>query len=502
MSNKSFYKNSFMLILSNLTTGVLGFLFSIILSRSLGAEGMGLYGLVMPIYNLFICLICGGIVTAISKISAIYIDNKDFGNVKKTIKTIFTFNIMWGIIIAFIVFLLAPNISSVIIKDSRTALALRITCPAMVFIAASNILKGYFYGTAEIMVPAIIDIFEKSVRITVILILSNMLKSKSVTSLVTVAYVALCIGEFISLILLYIYYKKSTKKFPVTPKTLDSKIQLLFNVLVISIPLCLNGFLTTALDSVCTLMLPRRLVKAGIEYTSGLSVIGKFTGMSMTIVFFPMIIIGSISTLLIPDLSQTINKKNYCAACIRIKEVLKIAILLGLCTTAICNTIPTELGYMFYNRYDLGSFIRFASICAPFVYCLGSTYGILNGISKQSIILRNSLIGAVIETSCLYVLTGIPSINIFGYSISVVLSSIIVLFLNIKEIKRHINFRFDFFQIILIFLLSILCFLTLRLTNGLLLDVHSTFKNIFIILLGFSFFFIGLIFKSPKNEYY
>ena len=150
MSNKSFYKNSFMLILSNLTTGVLGFLFSIILSRSLGAEGMGLYGLVMPIYNLFICLICGGIVTAISKISVINTDKKDFENVKKNIKTLFKFNIMWGIIIAFIVFLLAPNISSVIIKDSRTALALRITCPAMVFIAASNILKGYFYGTAEI----------------------------------------------------------------------------------------------------------------------------------------------------------------------------------------------------------------------------------------------------------------------------------------------------------------------------------------------------------------
>lgn len=502
MSNRSFYKNSFMLILSNLTTGVLGFLFSIILSRSLGAEGMGLYGLIMPIYNLFICLICCGIITAISKISAIYIDNKDFGNVKKTIKTLVTFNIVWGLIVASIVFLLAPNISSVLIKDSRTALALRITCPAMVFIAISNILKGYFYGTAEIMVPAIIDIFEKSIRIIVILILSNMLKSKSVTSLVTVAYIALCIGEFISLVLLYIYYKKSTKKFPVTTKPLDSKAQLLFNVFVISIPLCVNGFFTTSLDSVCALMLPRRLVTAGIEYTTGLSIIGKFTGMSMNIVFFPMIIIGSISTLLIPDLSQTVNKKNYCAACIRIKEVLKIALLLGLCTTAICNAIPKELGYMFYNRYDLGTFIKSASICAPVVYCVGTTYGILNGISKQSIILRNSLICALLETICLYILTGMPSINIFGYTISYIFSSIIGLFLNIKEIKRHINFRFDFFQIILIFLLGILCFLTLKITNGLLLDVHSTFKNIFIILLGFSFFFIGLIFKSPKNEYY
>ena len=77
MKKDSFVANSILLIMSNLTTGVLGFIFSIMLSRELGAEGMGLYGLVMPVYNLFICLICGGIVTAVSKISAEYYANKD-----------------------------------------------------------------------------------------------------------------------------------------------------------------------------------------------------------------------------------------------------------------------------------------------------------------------------------------------------------------------------------------------------------------------------------------
>ena len=71
MSKDNFYKNSFLLTLSNLATGVLGFIFSIYLSKILGPEGMGLYGLVMPIYNLFISIMTAGIIAAISKITAV-----------------------------------------------------------------------------------------------------------------------------------------------------------------------------------------------------------------------------------------------------------------------------------------------------------------------------------------------------------------------------------------------------------------------------------------------
>lgn len=504
MSNKSFYKNSLMLIASNLTTGILGFTFSIILSRSLGAEGMGLYGLVMPIYNLFICLICGGVITAISKLSAIYFDEKSYFNLKSTIRTTLFFNLIWGVLIAILVFFLAPFISSFIIKDSRTVNAIRITCPAMVFIACSNILKGYFYGTSEILVPAIIDIFEKAVRISVIISISMIFKLSSVTTLVTVSYLALCIGEFISLTFLYIYYKKSIYKLKdIRHTNRDGRGQLLFNVLIISLPLCLNGFLTTALDALCTLLLPRRLLKAGIEYSMALGLIGKFTGMTMNIVFFPMIVVGSISTLLIPDLSQTINKKDYDSAALRIKEVLKIALLLGLSTLAICNAIPKELGFMFFKRQDLGPFIAFASLCAPFSYCSFTTYSILNGISKQNIILRNSIIGALIEISSLFILASIPSINIFGYGISLMITAIVVLILNLYEINKHIKINFSLFQIVLPILIGVLCFFSLKIVSALTLPITETFKNIFIIALGFSFFLIGIFIKdNTKNPYY
>ena len=144
MEKENFYKKSFILSSSNILTGILGFTFSLILSKELGAEALGLYGLLMPIYNLFICLMCGGILTSVSRLTAIYFDNKYFNKVNLTVKTSMIFTLIWSLIIATVVYTLSPLIAQFIIKDMRIITAIKIICPAMIFISISNILKGYF----------------------------------------------------------------------------------------------------------------------------------------------------------------------------------------------------------------------------------------------------------------------------------------------------------------------------------------------------------------------
>jgi stage V sporulation protein B len=120
MKKDNFFRESFILTASNLTTGILGFIFSIILSKELGPEGMGLYGLVMPIYNLFICLICGGMVTAISKVAAVYFSKNDFKNLNKSVETALLFDLLWASIIAVLFYFCSTYISTHIISDNRT----------------------------------------------------------------------------------------------------------------------------------------------------------------------------------------------------------------------------------------------------------------------------------------------------------------------------------------------------------------------------------------------
>lgn len=467
MSKDDFYKNSFMLTASNLTTGVLGFIFSMYLSKILGPEGMGLYGIIMPIYNLFISIMTAGIIAAISKITAVYSAKNDYNNIIRTMKVVATFNFIWCFIIGFFVFFLSPIIGHYWAKDPRIIKSIMVTCPAMIFISLSNILKGFFYGTSKITVPSFIDILEKSLRILVLAILIFIFNAKTLESLVTLAYLALCLGELQSLILLFGYFKYTISKNPRKHTKGESRAQLLFDVLVTSVPLCLNGFLMSIFGVISTLLVPKRLMVAGFTYSEALALIGKYSAMAMSIVTFPLIIVSSINTMLIPDLSQTLSKKHYYSAAKRIRDVIKIAFLIGICTTVIGVCIPDTLGKVFFGRDDLGEYIKITSLIMPIVFVSNTMYGILNGLGKQNIILKNNIIIEILELSLLFFLTAIPSINIYGYAITMLIVSSLSLCLNMYEIYKSINIGLslsNFLIYILTGLLTYICLSPLSLT--------------------------------------
>lgn len=449
---------------------------------------MGLFNLVMPIYNLFICMMSAGISSSISKVAAVYQEKNENNNLIKTIKTVAVFNIFWALAVGLLVFFFAPAIGEFGIKDARTINAIRVTCPAMVFIALSNILKGYFYGTSNIKYPAIIDIFEKALRVLTVAILIFLFTANDLTSLVTLSYVALCLGELQSLLLLYFYYRRCVSKMPKTYEKPERRSQLLFNVLIICFPLMMNGFLSNIFNTLSTLVIPRCLITAGYTHSESLAMIGKFTGMAMTLVGIPLIVVSSINTLLIPDLSQTLSKGKYYEASLRIKKVMKIAFILGLATTVICLLIPDYLGEMFYDRTDLGNYIKYGALSAPVFFTFTTMFGILNGIDKQKIILRNSMIIAVLELIGLFIFTSIPSINIYGYAITLFLTSLVGYFINIREVKKVIDLNISVSNIIIYLLLAVLTYLVLSIVIKVFLGPLSFVKGLILIFVTYGIF--------------
>ena len=285
----------------------------------------------------------------------------------------------------------------------------------------------------------------------------------------------------------------------ITYEKADSRFQLLFNVLIISLPLTLNGFLSNIFNTLSTLVIPRCLVNAGFEHSEALAMIGKFTGMAMMIIGIPLIVVNSINMLLIPDLSQTIIKGNYYNASIRIKKVMKISFLLGLSTTVICLIIPDALGEMFYSRNDLGSYIKSSGLCAPIFFISVPLYSVLNGLNKQGIILRNSLLVAALELVCLYIFTSIPSINIYGYAITLFLTSLISIIINLYEIKKHITLNISLTNTLIYILLAVITYFIINIITIKLLLPITKLKSIIITISIFLIFIFWGTFGDNEN---
>ena len=455
-----FYRDSLLLTLSNMATGIIAFVFSIILSRKLGAEGLGLYALVMPVYGLLLCITTDGIITAISKISTIYFSRKEYKNLNRTLSSIFVLTAFWAVLIALMVLLFHRSIAVHFVRDARAAGALMVLSLALVFVPLSAVIKGYFYGMGQFKITASVDILEKILRVIILLGAIALLRPESVAGTVAIASFALALGEMISFLTLFVCYKVKKAGFKGNSSIRSkSRIQLVFDVLVISAPLCVNGVLSSIISTVSALILPRRLIAAGFSYRDALALIGRFGGMALNISTLPFIIIGSMLTVLVPEVSLNISKKDYWSAEERIAQVMRISCIIGISTAIVCMVIPETLGRLFYQRNDLGALIRFSAPICLISFISSPTFGILNALGKQNILLRNSLINSLQSLVLTTILAGIPTLNIYGYGLSIMLTSITSFILNIKEIKKICEIKINLQDIILLMLAGIAAWL-------------------------------------------
>lgn len=480
-----FYKDSFILTLSNMVTGIIAFIFSIILSRELGAEGLGLYGLIMPVYGLLLCFTSDGLITAVSKISAVYFNRRDLRNLNKTLSTTFVFVTFWASSVALLVLLCSEGIAIHIVRDARAAHALMLLSPAILFIPLSAVIKGYFYGLGKYKVTATVDIGEKLLRVIILLSAISIIAPKSVDGTVAVAYFALAAGELVSMIMLFICYRIQRGRITGNNGKAKSRIQLFFDVLVISFPLGINGIFSSILSTISTLVLPRRLVASGYTYNEALALIGMFGGMALNITYLPFIIIGSMLTVLVPELSLHISRKDYWSAELRIAQVLKLACAVGISTAVVCLVLPETLGQLFYQRNDLGNMIKFSAAICLFSYVSSPTFGILNALGKQNILLKNSLIISLESLILVIVLAGIPGLNIYGYGLSIILSSLTALFINIREIKKICEIKIGLQDVVTLILTAITAYLVAGIAGRLLFQAAPVIKASVVVITSF-----------------
>jgi len=494
-----FYKDSFTLTLSNMVTGIISFIFSIVLSRKLGAEGLGLYGLIMPIYSLLLCITSDGLITAVSKVTAIYFNRRDIKNLNRTIHTVLVFVFFTSFNVALIAFFLRKGIAAWLVRDLRAETAIQCLCPAVLFVPLSAVIKGYFYGLGKYMVTSSIDIVEKILRVVILLGVIAIVKPTSVDKTVAIAYTALAVGEFVSMTMLYTGYRiQRSKLIPVTGKNI-SRIQLLFDVLVISVPLGLNGILSSILSALSALMLPRRLVAAGLTYSEALAAIGKFGGMALNISSLPSIIIGSMLTVLVPELSLNISRKDFWSAEDRIGQVLKLSLAVGIATASICLSLPETLGYLFYQRNDLGNMIRFASFICLINFVSSPTFGILNALGKQNILLRNSTLISLENLFLTFIFASIPKLNIYGYGISIIITSVTALIANTREIRKICSFTIEMQDIVTLLLTGVAAYLIAITLNSILIGLSPVIRTVAVVVACFSTVFgLGGISFSVK----
>jgi len=441
MGKKSFVGSAIVLMVAGFVVKILGFVYRIYLSNLIGAEGMGLFQLISPIYSLVILTLTSGISIAVSKMVAEEVAKKHSINLKRITSCALFIVISGGIVVSVFMFVFIDSIVNVVLKDTRTYYSMILLIPCIPIIAAASALKGYFYGVQEVVPTAFSQIAEQVVRITLVLTMAGYFLNIGLEYACALATLGMAIGEIANLGVLLAVYKFKKKKQHSKSKGFMRKRHIVKDLLKVSIPISFNRFITSIMAAVEMILIPRMLLVGGLNYQSSMEEFGKLMGMAMPLVFFPSLVTSSLATTLVPAISEAMSLKSYKTVNYRMSMSIQLSVILGFIFTSIFTVFPNEIGDMLYRKEQIGEILYLLSFTSVFIYLQQTLLGIMNGLGKQGVSLRNSMVGYVIRI--VFVIYLIPVYGIKGYIVGMVVSSAIVCALNIGTVVKTTGMLLD-----------------------------------------------------------
>jgi len=433
MRRRSFIRSTIILMISGLLVRILGFVYRIYLSNLIGAEGMGLFQLISPVFSLIILTLSSGISIAVSRLVAAENVRGNVINTRRITNCALWLIVSLGTIVSIVLLFNVRYISNVILKDPRTYYSILLYIPCIPVIASASALKGYFYGLQEVAPTALSQIVEQIIRIGIVITMATQFIGKGLEYACAAATIGMTLGEVSNLLVLCIIYRRKNRK-RVSQQGLKRRKVLLKEILAISVPVSFNRFTTSFMYTIETILIPRSLLKGGLNYQTSMIEFGKLTGMAMPLLYFPTIVTSSLATVLVPAISEAIAAKNYKILNYKISRSIQITVLLGFIFTAVFYSFPDIIGNVLYKNESIGDMLKILSYTCIFMYLQQTLIGTLNGLGKQALSLRHAIVGYIVRIG--FVVFCMPYYGVNGYVWGTIASSVIVCILNLAAVTK------------------------------------------------------------------
>ncbi len=428
MKNK-FIKSTVILIIGGFITKILGMVIKIVLTRTIKTDGIGLYMMILPTFNLFITLCNLGMPTAITKLVS---EHKRKS--KKIVLSIIPIIIIYNILLIILIFIISPFLSNNLLHNSNTYYPLIATSITLPFITISSIIKGYFFGKERVFPNTISNIVEQLARlILTIFLVSKMMKYGLVIAVTSVVLINV-ISEFSSIVVLLLFLPK--EKIDKEDFKVDNSI--LREMLGISLPTTMARLIGSITYFLEPIILTNILKYVG--YTSEYITLeyGVINGYVYPLLLLPSFFTLAISSAILPVVSNSYSNRNYSYTKLKIKQALFFSLLIGVPVTILFIFIPDVLLKLVYNT-TCGS--QYIPIIAPFFimhYIQAPLTSSLSGMGYAKEAMRGTLYGSIIKVISLIFLS-LLRIGLWSLVISSILNIAIVTIHHIYYVRKYLK---------------------------------------------------------------
>ena len=454
MKKFTFIKNAAILTITAFILRGLGIVLRVYLSKKIGAEGMGLYQLILSVYMLAATFATAGVSTAAIQVVNDEITKGTKQTVLKAFKKTLYICICWGLLLGLLLYSLSEFIGKNWINDVRTIPSLKITVFALPFMAATSCIKGYFTAYRRVSIPSEAQILEQVVRLVFIFFIIDYFIPYGIDAACVAIIIGDVISEMSSCTYSYLAYKKEKKRHGNEYLARNQKSSpVLGKILKTAGPIALNKYLNTSLRTFENILIPDSLTKFSSSREKALEQLGLLKGMAMPVLFFPSSLLTAFSTLLIPEMAEARATGQEHTVREIANKTFKISILLSILIAGIFFIFAYELAEIIYGNLEIGFIIKVLAPIVPFMYLETVVMGILQGLNQQIHSLKYNIIDSIIRISLIYAF--VPSKGMNGFLLIMLLSNITTSSLNVYRSLKVTNTKLDLKNWVIIPLFSI-----------------------------------------------
>lgn len=452
MKKTVFIKNAMILTASALILRLAGIVFKIWIAQLIGSEGVGLYQLIFSFYMLAATFATSGISTAVTRLVSEELALGCKNGIMRILRRCLELTLILAALTVVIVFFGAEFIAKTVIGDIRALPALKILPLSLPFMGISSCLRGYFIAVRHVTPNALGQIFEQGIRILFIFLLVKKYISFGLSAACAAVLAGDTIAEFLACLLLFAVFLKDKQKLSPLQGRPRPDYPIVGKITHIALPITSGRYLNTALRTGENILVPKNLALYPFSGKNALSQFGMIKGMALPILFFPSTLLNSISTLLIPEMSESAAKNRWGIVKASTERILKLTALISFIVGAIFLVSGDKIGVLIYKSEDVGFLLRALSPIVPFMYLDSISDGLLKGLDQQGFSFRTAVSDSTIRI--ILILAILPVTGMRGFIGIMYFSNFLTCFLNVKRLIKVTGAKIYYFNDIIFPLLS------------------------------------------------
>lgn len=408
--------------------------FNIYVSNKIGAEAVGVFGLVMSVYLFFVTFATSGLSLACTYLVSEKFAQNEYSEGVKIVRNCILFGILLGLLSSIILVLLANIISGKWLNNQVSPIPFYFIAIGLPFIALSSVINGYFSAVRKAYKSAFSQVVELTIKIVISIFLLKFYPISNVEIICIYLIMADVISEIFSGMLLFVLYKFDIRNYLKRKTSLKNFKKIIFKI---TFPVSITSYIRSGLSTFKQFIVPNRLLIFGLPYSIALAEYGKITGMALPVIMFPIVFISSFSSLIVPEFSSLLAK-GYKKRIITVThKIFLITSLFSIIVTIFLLIFANDISLAIFQNIDCAIYIKLLSPLVLFMYLDNIIDNMLKGLNQQFQVMFCNIVDLILSICILYFL--LPEIGILGFIISIYISEIfnfIVSYVTLRKILK------------------------------------------------------------------